>query len=84
MSEETEQERQQASGNSFQGDWPFLEGIQDQSTPTTFRTITGALPGGRRLICPLRVAVEYDDGEVIVSEPLFHNQCRPLFLSFAD
>ena len=30
------------------------------------------MPGGRRLTRPLTVAVEYDDGEVIVSEPLFH------------
>lgn len=72
MSEETEQERQRPSEISYHGDWPFLEGIQDQSIPTNFRTITGSLPGGRRLIRPLRVTVEYDDGEVIVSEPLFH------------
>jgi hypothetical protein len=34
--------------------------------------ITGTLPGGRRLARPLEVTVEYDDGEVIVSEPHFH------------
>jgi len=72
MSGETEQERQQAGENSFHGDRAFMEGFQNPSTPTIFRTITGSLPGGRRLIRPLRVAVEYDDGEVIVSEPLFH------------
>lgn len=72
MSEETEQERQQSDEKNFHGDWPFLGGFQNQSTPTIFRTIAGSLPGGRRLIRPLRVAVEYDDGEVIVSEPLFH------------
>ena len=38
----------------------------------TYRRITGLLPGGRRLTRPLTVAVEHDDGEVIVSEPLFH------------
>lgn len=72
MSEETEQERQRSEENSFRADWPFSEGIQNQVTPTILRTITGSLPGGRRLIRPLRVMVEYDDGEVIVSEPLFH------------
>lgn len=41
-------------------------------SPPTYRRITGLLPGGRRLTRPLTVAVEYDDGEVIVSEPLFH------------
>jgi hypothetical protein len=40
--------------------------------PTTSRTIAGSLPGGRRLLHPLTLMVEYDDGEVIVSEPLFH------------
>lgn len=39
---------------------------------TTSRTIADALPDGRRLIHPLTVIVEHDDGEVIVSEPLFH------------
>jgi hypothetical protein len=42
------------------------------STPHTFRRITGFLPGGRRLIHPLTVTVEYDDEEVVVSEPRFH------------
>ncbi len=41
-------------------------------SPPTYRRITGLLPGGRRLTRPLTVAVEHDDGEVIVSEPLFH------------
>lgn len=36
------------------------------------RTITGILPDGRRLAHPLKVIVEYDDGDAIVSEPLFH------------
>ncbi len=42
------------------------------STPPIFRTITGALPGGRRLTRPLTVMIEYDDEEVVVSEPRFH------------
>ena len=37
-----------------------------------FRAITGPLPGGRRLIRPLTVMVEYDEEEVVVSEPRFH------------
>lgn len=34
--------------------------------------ITGTLPNGRRLTRPLAVTIEYDNGEVIVSEPNFH------------
>ncbi len=37
-----------------------------------FLTITGPLPGGKRLTRPLDVKIIHDDGEVIVSEPLFH------------
>jgi hypothetical protein len=40
--------------------------------PLTSLKITGTLPGGRRLAQPLEVMIEYDDGEVIVSEPYFH------------
>lgn len=72
MNEETEQKRHQIGEHSFHANWHFPEETQNQSTPTIFRTISGSLPGGRRLIRPLRVEVEYDDGEVIVSEPLFH------------
>jgi hypothetical protein len=39
---------------------------------TISRTISGPLPDGTRLLQPLIVTVEYDYGEVIVSEPLFH------------
>ena len=60
MSEETEQ---QQSGASYQFPIPI---------PMTSRTIIGTLPGGRWLARPLTVAIQYDDGEVIVSEPLFH------------
>lgn len=40
--------------------------------PIASRTIEGTLPGGKRLAHPITVAVEYDDEEVVVSEPLFH------------
>lgn len=51
---------------------PLLPDGSFAYSPPTYRRITGLLPGGRRLTRPLTVAVEYDDGEVIVSEPLFH------------
>ncbi len=41
-------------------------------SPSIFRTITGTLPGGRWLTHPLGVKVEYDNEEVVVSEPRFH------------
>lgn len=34
--------------------------------------IDGALPYGRRLTRPIRILIEDDDGELIVSEPVFH------------
>jgi len=40
--------------------------------PTTFRILTGSLPGGRKLTQPLVVRIEYDDDEVVVSETRFH------------
>ena len=40
--------------------------------PPTSLKITGPLPGGRQLTCPLEVRIAYDDGEVVVSEPRFH------------
>lgn len=40
--------------------------------PLTSLTITGPLPGGKRLSHPLEVMIEYEDGEVIVSEARFH------------
>lgn len=61
MSEEIEQKRQQ-----------FDEIPLPISRPPHFRTIIGALPGGRRLVHPLNVMIEYDDEEVVVSEPRFH------------
>ena len=40
--------------------------------PTVITNIEGLLPGGKRLIHPITIVIEYDDGEVIVSEPNFH------------
>ncbi len=37
-----------------------------------FCTIAGALPDGRWLASPLTVVIEYDEEEVVVSEPRFH------------
>lgn len=59
MAEQAGQERQQSD------QFPFF-------IPTISRTISGTLPGGRRLIHPVTVMIEYDDGEVIVSEPSFY------------
>lgn len=44
----------------------------EQVNHPVFRTIIGALPGGRWLIHPLTVLIEYYDDEVVVSEPRFH------------
>src|SRR5713226_4003828 len=35
-------------------------------------TLFGELPRGRKLIKPVAVEIDYDDGEVVVSEPRFH------------
>ena len=40
--------------------------------PPTIRIIDGRLSRGRWLAHPLNVLIEYDDGEVVVSEPRFH------------
>jgi len=37
-----------------------------------FSIIDGPLPNGRRFAYPLSILIEYDDDEVIVSEPRFH------------
>lgn len=37
----------------------------------TYMTLEGSLPGGRWLSTPLRVKVEEDEGEILVSEPDF-------------
>ena len=39
---------------------------------STVRVIDGLLPGGRQLAHPLTLLIEYDDEEVVVSEPHFH------------
>lgn len=57
-----------------------ISAMADKRTPyrlsipssPTFQVITGSLPGGRRLTRPLTVMIEYDDEEVVVSEPRFH------------
>jgi hypothetical protein len=36
------------------------------------RMLYGLLPDGRRLAKPLKVVIEYDEEEVVVSEPYFH------------
>ncbi|MEO8953963.1 MAG: hypothetical protein ABI465_05305 [Ktedonobacteraceae bacterium] len=36
------------------------------------RVLYGSLPNGRMLTKPLRVMVDYDEEEVVVSEPYFH------------
>lgn len=47
--------------------------VRPSSQPVAFMaSIAGALPGGKRLARPLVVLVEYADGEVVVSETLFH------------
>jgi hypothetical protein len=45
---------------------------EEQSSTPIFITIDGALPNGRWLTHPLTVLIEYDDEEVVVSEPHFH------------
>lgn len=42
-----------------------------QSSPK-ITYISGSLPGGRKLTHPIEIWIEYDDDEVVVSEPLFH------------
>ena len=39
---------------------------------TVITNIDGPLPGGRHLVHPITVVIEFDDGEVVVSEPEFH------------
>ncbi|MBV8695010.1 MAG: hypothetical protein JO125_03555 [Chloroflexi bacterium] len=64
---ETGQEQQQSDARTFPLDWRFPEDVQ-----ITSLKITGSFPDGKRLARPLEVKVAYDDGEVVVSEPLFH------------
>ncbi len=39
---------------------------------TTTTSIEGSLPGSRRLVRPITIVIEFDDDEVVVSEPAFH------------
>jgi len=39
---------------------------------TTITSIEGSLPGRRRLARPVTIVIEFDDEEVVVSEPEFH------------
>jgi hypothetical protein len=57
---------------SLHVDWHIPEEMKSQSASPIFRTITGALVDGKRLARPLTVMIEYDDEEVVVSEPVFH------------
>ena len=38
---------------------------------TTITSIEGSLPGSRRLVHPITIVIEFDDEEVVVSEPEF-------------
>lgn len=40
--------------------------------PREIFAISGLLPGGRRFTRPLTVVIEYDDEEVVVSEPRYY------------
>lgn len=59
---EEEQKHGSSQNMTFPLEWP---------TPS-MRTIDGHLTGRKWLAHPLQVQVEYDDGEVVVSEPHFH------------
>jgi len=39
---------------------------------TTITSIEGPLPGRRRLARPITIVIEFDEEEVVVSEPEFH------------
>jgi len=39
---------------------------------TTIASIEGPLPGRRQLVRPITIVIEFDDDEVVVSEPAFH------------
>lgn len=45
---------------------------KDTYHPPAQEIIEGSLPKGKRLAHPLLVQIEKDDGEVVVSEPLFY------------
>ena len=37
-----------------------------------FVSVTGQLPGGKQLLHPITIKIEDDNGEFVVSEPLYH------------
>ncbi len=39
---------------------------------TIITPLEGSLPGSRRLVRPITIVIEFDDDEVVVSEPEFH------------
>jgi len=47
----------------------FQELIQH---PIIITNLEGPLPGGRRLVHPIMIVIEFDDEEVVVSERRFH------------
>lgn len=49
-----------------------LLAITTTYNPPTVRIIDGFLSEGRRLARPLNVLIDYDEEEVVVSEPRFH------------
>ena len=51
------------------------EHVSTQESTTTspvFVSLTGQLPGERQLLRPITIKIEDDDGEFVVSEPLYH------------
>lgn len=49
-----------------------LDQRREQVSTQRLQIIDGALPYGRHLTRPITVLIEDDDGELIVSEPVFH------------
>lgn len=81
MSEEKEQEQQESDEITHSVDWQYPVSTLPNasmvyepsiSPPLTSVEITGLLPGGKRLTRPLTLGINYDEREVIVSEPYFH------------
>jgi hypothetical protein len=64
---EIEQEQHPSDEIALPIEWHMPKDVQ-----ITSLKITGSFPDGRQLTRPLEVKIAYDDGEVVVSEPLFH------------
>jgi hypothetical protein len=60
------------SGDINGGELITMSAVEHEQHYPTFRVLYGSLPGNREFVKPLTVFIEYDDGEVIVSESLFH------------